>query len=118
MRSLIRAFSQDLRFFPGLAHWQDWVYFGFVILFVLFGLYRVVEIFDSPTRTWLKRAFVVLHILGVLTFGFAFIWTVMDLKSTRQSLILPFFAGSFVTLAPLHIYLALLNRVRAPQSDR
>jgi len=117
LRSYIRAFSQDLRLFPGLAHWQDWLYVGFVIVFVLFGLYRVVEVLEYPMKTWRKNLFVVLHIGGVIAFGLAFLWTVLDLRSTRQNMILPFFAGSFLILAPLHIYLALLNRVRSTKPN-
>ena len=112
MPSLVHAFLHDLRIFSSLARAQDWVFVTLCFTFILFGFYRVVEILDSSIRSGLKRIFAFLHIVGVLFFGLSVLWTVVDLKAVRQMMILPFFGISFLILAGLHIYLALLRRVR------
>lgn len=112
----IHHFYRDGIYFGIKGQWLDFLLVAFAMGFGLFGCYRVVEVRDAALSQKKRILLGALHLLGVGLFTFAFLWTIMDVRSLRQLEILPFFLSGFLILTPLHIFLALHARVRREKS--
>ena len=112
----IHHFYRDGIYFGIKGQWLDFLLVTFAMGFGLAGFYRVVEIKDASFSKNKQILLGSLHIIGVGLFTFAFLWTIMDVRSLRQLEILPFFLTGFLILTPLHIFLALHARIRREKS--
>lgn len=82
-------------------------------IFLIVGLWRLVEIKDAPISPSQRKVFYPLHILGTILFSIVIGFAGYDVSPTQKLYLAGCFLVAALTLFPMHIFVALKRRIQA-----
>lgn len=85
---------------------------AFAAVFVVVGMFRIVEFKAAGLSVTQQRLLIPLHILGCFAFAGATYLLGIDPAGEYHRLMSWLFYGSVLTLFPIHIFVAIKRRIR------
>lgn len=85
---------------------------AFAVVFLVVGIFRVVEFQDKGFGALKRRTLVTIHLLGTVIACLAMALFALDINATHTHEIGFLVGAAFILLLPTHIYLALIRRIK------
>jgi hypothetical protein len=90
----------------------------FSVIFLVVGLFRVVEFSGIGLGKNTRRVLIGLHVLGCFIFAAAMVFSALDFHGEYKTVKTAFFLGGIGLLFPIHIFLGLKRRIRLRDSQK
>jgi uncharacterized membrane protein len=90
---------------------------AFAAVFLVVGIFRVVEFTDIGLKPATQYALMAAHVLGCILFSMALALTEWQVLPDQKKLTSYLFFGGVLLLFPIHIYLGIKRKIRASSSS-